>query len=260
MLKGISFKESDFKAGGMDEFRNFYTANRSRVYRGKEGVQFPILYDNDAVRQGLAPILAYLHAGGELDGYFQRTEPPDGWMDGLFVSEGKPELADNFLEVLELLKQKFFKLQLYTDGRNASLLDRCLEKGLGDRVIMEIKAPVSLYSRVLGCEIIPEDVVKTASLAAQFPDFLFRTTIRPVVRNDDDPPDIDYLTPEEIGEIARLLEQSTGSKKQPYVLSTFDPTSCTDDRLKQVSPLPASALFKYRTAARRFQVLTEIEK
>ena len=71
---------------------------------------------------------------------------------------------------------------------------------------------------------------------------------------------VSYLTPEEIGETARLIEEATGSKKHAYKLRIFDLQQAADDRFKSIEPLPASAMFKYRTAARRYLVLAEIEK
>jgi len=57
-----------------------------------------------------------------------------------------------------------------------------------------------------------------------------------------------------------MIEAATGSKKHAYKLRAFDPQQAIDDRFRTLEPLPASAMFKYRTAARRYMVLTEIEK
>ncbi len=69
-----------------------------------------------------------------------------------------------------------------------------------------------------------------------------------------------YITPEEVGSIAQMIEEATGSKKQPYKLRVCDPESLDNEQLKVVEPLEAAATFKYRTAARRYMVMTEIEK
>ncbi|MCU0604129.1 MAG: hypothetical protein MUC33_15880, partial [Desulfobacterales bacterium] len=70
---------------------------------------------------------------------------------------------------------------------------------------------------------------------------------------------ISYLTPEEIAETARWLKEATGSHRQPYVLRIFDPRNHPDERFRSVEKLPPAALFRHRSAARKFQVLTEIE-
>jgi hypothetical protein len=40
----------------------------------------------------------------------------------------------------------------------------------------------------------------------------------------------------------------------------FDPQKAVDDRFQSIEPLPAGAMLKYRTAARRYMAMTKIEK
>ena len=42
----IPFQELDIKAEGKDAFGQFYRNNRSAVFRGKEGIEFPIFTDD----------------------------------------------------------------------------------------------------------------------------------------------------------------------------------------------------------------------
>jgi pyruvate formate lyase activating enzyme len=119
---------------------------------------------------------------------------------------------------------------------------------------------LSLYTGILGQEIEPDEIKKTIALVAKFPSYEFHTTIAPVIRGEGESPEISYMTPDEIGETASLIEEATGSKKNPYFLKFFDPKQSSDEALKAVETLPDSAMFKYRTAARRHQVLTEIKK
>ena len=65
--RAIPFQEVDIKAEGKDAFGQFYRNNRSAVFRGKEGIEFPIFTDDAAIRQGVGVVLAYLHAGTKLD-------------------------------------------------------------------------------------------------------------------------------------------------------------------------------------------------
>jgi hypothetical protein len=48
--------------------------------------------------------------------------------------------------------------------------------------------------------------------------------------------------------------------KQPYWLRVFDPVGASDERLGTVEKLTPNDLFRHRSAARKYQVLTEIEK
>jgi pyruvate-formate lyase-activating enzyme/glutaredoxin len=258
--RGIPYQDLDIKAGGKEAFGQFYRANRDAVFRDKEGIEFPIFTDGTTLRQGVGVVIAFLHAGTRLDGFFGRSELSHGWMNGIHVSGGNPLLVDELIAVLSFIKKNGLNLQLDTDGRNACVLERLLEHGLGDRILMNVKGPLHLYGRMVGEEVDPVEIKKTIALVTRFPEYKFQTIIAPVVREEGNPPIISYLTPEEIGEIARLIHEVTGSYKQPYLLRLFAPEACTDQRLKSLEKLPYNALFSYRSAARREQVLTDVEK
>jgi len=255
----IPFQELDIKAEGKDPFGQFYRNNRSSVYRGKEGIEFPVFTDGTVIRQGVGVVIAFLHAGTKLDSFIGRSELSHGWMDGIHVSEGDPALTDDLVRVLGYIRKNGINLQLDTDGRNAQVLDRLLAEKLGDRVLMDVRGPLSLYGRMLGREIDAEEVKKSIALVTRFPEYQFRTTVRPVARKEGDP-ETGYLTPDEVAETAKLIQETTGSYKHPYVLRVFDAESFSDERLKSIGKLTSNDLLRHRSAARKFQVQTEIEK
>ncbi len=256
----IDYEEVDIKGEGMHAFREFYGQNRKSVYRGKEGIEFPVYTDGTAIRQGVGVVIAYLQAGPKLDGFIGRSQLSKGWIDGLHISDGDLTMAREFVAVLSILKKSGLKLQLDTNGKNAAVLDQLLEHGIGDRVIMDVKGPLALYRNVLGEEVDQKEITKSIALVPKFPEYEFQTTVAPIIRSKGETPEISYLAPEEIGETAKLIKDATGSQKHPYLLRLFDPSTCMDDRLKPLEELPNNAMFKYRTAARQHQVLTEIEK
>ena len=256
----IDYEEVDIKGEGMETFRSFYGQNRKSVYRGKEGIEFPVYTDGTAIRQGVGVVIAYLQAGAKLDGFIGRSQLSKGWIDGLHISDGDPAMAREFVAVLRILKKSGLKLQLETNGKNASLLDQLLEHGIGDRVVMDVMGPLALYRNRIGEEVDPTEIKKSIALVPKFPDHEFQTTIAPIIRREGETPEISYLAPEEIGETAKLIKDASGSQKHPYLLRLFDPGTCMDDRLKSIEELPYSAMFRYRTAAREHQVLAEIEK
>ena len=257
---GIACEEHDVTGDGKERFGQFYRANRSAIFRGKDGIEFPVLAEEAAIRQGVAVVIGYLHAGARLDGFIGRSDLSKGWVGGLHVGRGDATAADALAAVLSFLKKNGLKLQLATDGRNASVLKILLEQGLGDRVIMDLKGPQALYSVMVGAATDAGEILRTMVLVTRFPEYRFETTVAPVRRQGGDPVAVSYLTPEEIEETARWLKEATGSHKQPYLLRPFDPQTCSDDGFKSVERLPANASFRYRSAARRHQVLTESEK
>ncbi|MEW6665381.1 MAG: hypothetical protein AB1512_09185 [Thermodesulfobacteriota bacterium] len=258
--RGIAYQDLDIKAEGKEAFGQFYRANRSAVFRGKEGIEFPVFTDGTVVRQGVGVVIAFLHAGTRLDNFIGRSELSHGWMDGIHVSEGDPAMTEDLVAVLSYIRRNGISLQLDTDGRNAPVLERLLQERLGDRVLMDVRGPLSLYGKILGREVDPEEVKRTMATVTKFPEYRFQTTVAPVIRQEGETPEIRYLTPEEIAETARLIQEVTGSMKQPYVLRVFDPAGASDERLGSVEKLTANDLFRHRSAARKYQVLTEIEK
>lgn len=257
--QGIAYEEHDAVGEGKELFGQFYRAHRSAIFRGKEGIEFPVLVDSAEIRQGVAVVIAWLLAGSRLDGFIGRGELSKGWVGGLHVSGGGPAAMGELVAVLGVLKKHGLKLQLDTDGRNASVLETLLDYGLGDRLVMDVKGPKALYSALLDAEVDPAEISRTMALANRFGEYRFETTVAPVPAPGGGPGEVRYLTPEEIAETAGWLKEATGSHRQPYILRLFDPQGHPVDRFRSVEKLPPNALLRHRTAARRHQVLTEIE-
>ncbi len=254
---GIDYEEYDFKADGKEAFAKFYRAHRGDIYRDKDGVEFPVYTDGLVIRQGVSVVIGHLIAGDGLDGFIGRSALHGDWIDGFNISGGDPSRVKELLQVLAYLKKNRLHIELTTDGRNPEVLKAVHEDNLGDRIIMEVKGPAALYAKLTGKALEPDDLNQSINLTARFPEYRFYTTLTPLVSNDGT---IRYISPDEIAETAKTIEQATGSKKHPYELRSFDPAEAADERLKDMEPLPANALFKYRMAARRYMVMTEIAK
>ncbi len=255
--KRIAYEEHDALAGGKERFGQFYRTHRSSVVRGKEGIEFPVLVDGAVIRQGVAAAAAYLQAGSALDGFIRRGEPAPGWIGGIHLPAGDPAALNDLEALLLFFKNQGLKLRLDTDGRNAHVLEHLRGRGIGDRVVMEIKGPPVLYHILTGGVVDAEEICRSMKAAASFSDRRFETRVAPVV---DAAGGLRYLTPEEIAATACWLKEVTGSTKQPYFLRWFDPTACADESFRAAEPLPREALYRHRTAARRHQVFTEIAK
>lgn len=254
---GHTYEEFDFKAEGKDAFNKFYRANRKDIYRDKDGVEFPVFTDGEVIRQGVSVIIGYLLAKDKLAGFIGRSMLHGEWIDGFDVSGGDPVQADDLITVLSFLKKSGLKIELTSNGKNPQVLEKIAENGLGDRLVMEVSGPAQLYPQITGDEISAEDISTSLKNATRFSEYQFATTIIPLVRPDET---VSYLTPEEVGDTAKMIEEATGSKKHPYKIRACDLESLDAARLKDIEPLESSAMFKYRTAARRFMVMAEIEK
>jgi len=255
--QGIAFDEFDIKSDGKEAFARFYRANRNAIFRDEDGVEFPVFSDGSVIRQGVGVVIGHLIAGDGLDGFIGRSALHGEWIDGFNISGGDPDRADELIRVLSYLKQSRLKIQLYTSGKNAGVLEKIVAQGLGDRMIMEIKGPAALYEPLTGQGIDARELEQSIRLTTRFGEYQFYTTIAPLKRSHEP---VSFLSPEEIGQTARMIEAATGSKKQPFELYAFDPANAADEALKSLAALPDSAMFKYRAAARRYQVMTEIKK
>jgi len=254
---GIAYEEQDMKAEGKEAFQKFYAANRKAIYRGADGVEFPIFSDGAIIRQGIGPVLSYLNYQEKLNGFFSVGSLHKEWVDGIHISGGNPEQAEEFLNVLRYLKTNNMKLQVDTDGRNPAILEKILMEKLADVVIMNIKGPGALYGQIVGENVDPADIEKSIALVITAPVYRFRTSIVPVFREDGS---VSYLQPEEVAVTAKWLDQVTGNKKLPYFIALSKPSELHDERLKFAEAMTADMLFRYRTAARSHQVLVDIEK
>ena len=254
---GIEYEEFDIKADGKEAFATFYRENRNSIFRDTEGVEFPVFTNGEVIRQGVSVVIGYLLSGENLKRFIGRSTLHGEWLDGIDISGGDPVYSKELLKVLSILNQNGLKIQATTIGKNSTVLESMLKNGLVDRVIMEVKGPIDLYPLLIGSPVDEEEMRQSIELTCRAPEYSFFTDITPIVRSADL---VDFITPDEIGAAAELIEQASGSKKHPYTLCPVNPKECGDERISSLQELPASALFKYRSAARRYQVMTEIQK
>ncbi len=254
--RGMEYREMDIKAD-LENYRKFYASNRKNIYRGPDGIEFPIFSDGTEIRQGLGMVVAFLHSGTKLDGFFTQGVLHNEWVDGIRISGGDSARTDELIEVLEWFRKKHLKLQLDTYGKNPDVLKRALEKGLADRVVMNVLGPKDIYRQIRGDDIHPDDAEASMVLVTGAPEFEFRTTIAPVFRREDE---IGLITPEEIGQAAKWIKEATGDRRHHYILYPFSPEDHLGGAFNQIEALPSNALFPYRTAARKHLVKADIVK
>jgi pyruvate formate lyase activating enzyme len=255
---GRTYQDIDALGEGRETFKTFYQSQREKIYRGPDGVEFPIFSDGETVRQGLPMVLAHLIAGPALNGFFKHGLLHGRWVDGIHISGSDPDHGEEFLNVLVYLKQQRLKLQIETNGVNAALLEQVLEQGLADRVIMEVKGPLKLYELLLAQSVDQGEIKRSIALVSQCDDYYFYTAIAPIIREKGDIEQSSCIAPEEISEAALLIKEAAGDNRQPYRLSAFDPRTAEDARLRGCEALAKNELFKYRTMARKHQFKTEL--
>lgn len=254
---GQTYRDCDALGEGRETFKKFYQNNRKKIHRGPDGVEFPIICDDEIVRQGLPMVVAHLFAGPALDGFFKSGQLHGEWIDGIYASGGDPAHGEQFLEVLYYFKKQKLKLQIETNGVNAHVLAQVLEQGLADRVVMEVKGPLELYEALIEQPVDPEEIKKSIVLVSQCDDYYFYSSISPIIRKKGELEHIRYISPEEIAGAANLIQTVTGDNKQPYRLMAFDPKAAENKRLQECEVLAKNELFKYKAKARKHQFKTE---
>ena len=133
----IPFEDRNIEAEGKPDFLKYYAKNRKAIYRSPSGrIELPVFTDGEQIRQGAGPVVAYLHSGTKLDGFFDIGLLKGDWVDQIHVSGGNPEFAAEFLEVLRFLKSCNMQLQIDTNGKNSAILRQILEEGLADVMIL----------------------------------------------------------------------------------------------------------------------------
>ncbi|MCG8632203.1 MAG: hypothetical protein MI863_00160 [Desulfobacterales bacterium] len=239
--KGKAFVEHDIRTlEGDAAFKPFYRENRKSVNRDKGGIFFPIFQGDGVIRQDAGPCLSWFMAGDRLDHAITPNNMGHGWTGGLSLSPDlSPDLADVFFQVMERLKAGGLSTFVRTNGNNPDLLARLGGAGLVDRLEFSLTGPATVY-RALGTD--PEAVAASMACLDRFPELRVITRIAPLDLDGQDR----CITPEEAGQAAQWLAEASGVKTMPYLFAADG-----DD-----PPL----LFKYRTAARRWQVKADILK
>lgn len=246
----IAFQEYDFKSDGKDKFNAFYRKNRSAIYRGEEGVEFPLLFDGEKVIQGVGVIIAFLKSGNLLDQFVSRSELSHGWVSGLTISSGNVSVSNDFIEIVEYLKTHGLQTQIEADGLNIQILKQLIDKALIDRLIFNLKGPAGLYRNLTGTALDEEELILSLSLVEKCSDYKIILPILPFQGKEGQK---NVISPEEAALAAALVEQATGKKTHPFYIKDSIP-------LEEKETLSAPNLFKYRTACRRYMVKTEIFK
>jgi pyruvate formate lyase activating enzyme len=246
----IEFSEFDIKADGKEKFNAFYRLNRSSIYRGEEGIEFPLLFEGEQVVQGVGVIVAFLKNKELLGEFVSRSDLSQGWVSGLSIGTGYPSLNNNFIDLILFLKDHGLQTCIETDGRNSHLMNRLIESKLIDKLIFNLYGPAAIYEEVSGSPISEEELSKSLSLLSNCPEYQIILSLSPFWRDGKNK---DIIEPDEAARAAAFVEKATGKKTHPFFIKE-------DISGQEKAALPEFNIFKYRTACRRYMVKSEILK
>lgn len=138
--------------------------------------------------------------------FFNFLDSRKGILEGVVITGGEPTIHADLLNVMQEIKRRGFLVKLDTNGTNPEMLKDGIEKGLIDYVAMDIKSPLSKYSRTVARPVDFEAIGKSINILLSSPvEYEFRTT---VIKG--------MLLPEDIEEIGKEIK---GAKR--YYLQKF---------------------------------------
>ena len=118
---------------------------------------------------------------GTLDGeeVLSFLKKRQGILDGVAVTGGEPLLHEELADFLPEVKALGYRVKLDTNGSFPERLIDLVERGLVDRVAMDVKNGPSHYGRTIGLKgAVPAAVEKTKDYLLSGPvDYEFRTTV-----------------------------------------------------------------------------------
>jgi pyruvate formate lyase activating enzyme len=203
----------------------------------------------------------FLEEGKNIDEeiFFNYLDSKKGWIDGVVLCGGEPTLQHDLIYFARKIKEKGLAIKLDTNGSDYSVLGELLKENLIDYVAMDVKGPPQIYADLIGKEFIDarDGYEKSIAVVSHFQDYEFRTTIVPVIRNNEE---ISFMTPAEIGETAKLIYDCTGNNQHKYFLQKFVPreNGLIDSRLEKFSETPAEILEEGRLEAIKYLPNTKI--
>ena len=243
--KGIAYEEQDIKTPEGDQaFKKFYRENRKNIRRDSHGVFFPLVFDGEKVLQDAGPTLASLMVEDSLDGVIVPNNMGHGWTGGINLSACPEEFFDVFVEILRRLKKGGLQTAVTVNGKNSKLLTAVIEESLADKVQFELLGSGDVYRKFFGDSVI-SDVEASFKSALTVNDLSIYISVVYI----DSSGERAVLTPEQITEGSKWIFDVTGKNNLPFMVKKGVLSEGEDVNL-----------FKYRTAARRWQVKTEIEK
>ncbi|MDD5023391.1 MAG: anaerobic ribonucleoside-triphosphate reductase activating protein [Candidatus ainarchaeum sp.] len=189
----------------------------------------------------------------EEESFFEYLNYKREWVDGVVLCGGEPTIQDGLINFVKKIKRKGLNIKLDTNGNEPSVLEKLLEGKLIDYVAMDVKGPEVLYNDLTGRKTNFERIKNSLDVVPQFPDYEFRTTIVPVIRYNER---ISFMTPQEIGETAKLIYDCTGKSNSKYFLQKFVPHkgegALVDSRLEVFTETPKEILEEGKKLAERY--------
>lgn len=182
--------------------------------------------------------------------FFDYLDSRKEWIQGVVLCGGEPTLQPDLAGFVKKLKQRGLAVKLDTNGNHPQVLKKLYEEDLIDYIAMDVKAPKELYETITGVSGINlQNIEESLQIVSEFPAYEFRTTISPIIRKE-----IDFMTPKEVGDIAKWIVEVTGDSAHRYYLQPFVPRQgeLIDPRLEEFPETPKDLMEKAHREAIKY--------
>lgn len=143
-------------------------------------------------------------------------------LDGIVFSGGEPTIQEELSVFIEKCRQMDLKIKLDTNGSRPDMIQLLVTEQLLDYIAMDIKAPLSKYSRLSGIDCATDKIRESIEIIANSRvTSEFRTTYVPGLLTQNDIDSIRSLVPE----------------KSKYTVQRFIPENALDPALRHKSDL-----------------------
>ena len=141
-----------------------------------------------------------------------------GMLEGIVITGGEPTLHEDLLPFMKKVKALGFSVKLDSNGTHPEVIRKAINEGVVDYIAMDIKSPLSSYSRTVARPVNIRAIRKSMDIIMTSPiEYEFRTTVIKAL-----------LSPEDIREIGVEIR---GAKK--YFLQKFIPTKLLNPQFRK---------------------------
>jgi pyruvate formate lyase activating enzyme len=156
---------------------------------------------------------------------FSDLQTRANWIDGVVVTGGEPTLQSDLPGFLEEIKNLGFLTMLETNGTFPKRLEGLINKGLLDRVAMDVKGPLDeRYENISNVKCEMSNIESSIKLiVTSGVEYELRTTVVPTL-----------LTKKDLVDLAKQLSSFTQIKE--WYLQQFQPKNCLNPAFEKIKP------------------------
>ena len=154
-----------------------------------------------------------------------------GMLDGIVITGGEPTMHESLLDFMGKVKSRGFLVKLDSNGTNPAILEQAINEKLVDYIAMDIKSPLSKYSRTVSRPVDVDAIRRSIRLLIDSPvDYEFRTTVLKAL-----------ISPQDFDEIGQEIR---GAAK--YYIQQFIPTKILNPQFRKKVTYTMDELASFR--------------